>query len=145
MSLIKIGLEASREDLRKELLSHPFRYFFILMVDNRAVLCIRTCNSRGENLQSHIVDGLTPDSDGNMVSVFEDELRLAMENRRRPNRILEGNESDNEELYSISAAIGDKIRFLPGFIEWIVSTVLTKDRNMVIYPASWHEEISLGT
>jgi hypothetical protein len=132
MSLIKVGLEATRENLREELLSHPSRYFLISMVDNRAVLCIQTCDSIGENLQSHVVDGLVPDSDGNLVSVFEEELHLAIKDWRRPNRI-----SNSEELHSISPAIAEKIRFLPGFVDWLISTVLTKDRNIIIYPASW--------
>jgi hypothetical protein len=132
MSLIKVGLEATREQLREELLSHPCKYFFILMIDNRAVLCIQTCNSIGENLQSHVVDGLVPDSDGNLVSVFEEELHLVIKDWRRPTGVLYG-----EELHSISPAIAEKIRFLPGFVDWIISTVLTKDRNILIYPTSW--------
>jgi hypothetical protein len=132
MSLIKVGLEASREELRKELLSHPCRYFFVLMIDNRAVLCIQTCDSIGEDLQSHVVDSLVPDSSGNLVSVFEEELYLAIKDWRRPNGL-----SNGEELHSISPAIIEKIRLLPGFVDWIISTVLTKDRNILIDPASW--------
>ena len=132
MSLIKVGLEATPEDLRKELLSHPCRYFFILLADNRAALCIRTCDCRGENLQSHVVDGLTPDPDGNLVSLFEEDLQVVVMNRNR-STIL----SDGDELCSISPDIAEKIGVLPGFVDWIISTVLTKDRNILIYPISW--------
>jgi hypothetical protein len=121
-------VRATRENLREELLSHPCRYFLISMVDNRAVLCIQTCDSIGENLQSHVVDGLVPYSDGNLVSVFEEELHLVIKDWRRLN---------SEELHSISPAIAEKIRFSPGFVDWIISTVLTKDRNIIIYPAFW--------
>jgi len=132
MSLIKVGLEATREDLRKELLAHPCRYFFILSTDNRAALCIRTCDCRGENLQSHVVDGLTPDSAGNLASLFEGDLQVIVVNRNRSTML-----SDGDELCSISPDIAEKIRILPGFVDWIITTVLTKDRNILIYPISW--------
>ena len=132
MSLIKVGLEATREDLRKELLSHPCRYFFILSTDNRAALCIRTCDCKGENLQSHVVDGLTPDSAGNLVSLFEEDLQVVVLDRNKSTR-----SSDGDELFSISPDIAERIRILPGFVNWIISTVLTEDRNIVIYPISW--------
>lgn len=132
MSLIKVGLEATREDLRKELLAHPCRYFFILVTDNRAALCIRTCDCSGENLQSHVVDGLTPDSAGNLVSLFEEDFHVAVVDRNMSVRL-----SDGDELYPISSDIAERIRILPGFVDWIISAVLTKDRNILIYPISW--------
>jgi hypothetical protein len=132
MSLIKVGLEATRDDLHKELLAHPCRYFFILVTDNRAALCIRTCNGRGENLQSHVVDGLTADSAGNLVSLFEEDLQEVVMDHNR-STIL----SDGDELWSISPDIIEKIRILPGFVDWIISAVLTEDRNIIIYPVSW--------
>jgi hypothetical protein len=132
MSLIKVGLEATREDLYKELLAHPCRYFFILVTDNRAALCIRTCNGRGENLQSHVVDGLTADSTENLVSLFEEDLKEVVMDHDR-STIL----SDGDEMYSISTEIAEKIRVLPGFVDWIISAVLTEDRNIIIYPVSW--------
>ena len=132
MSLIKVGLEATREDLHKELLAHPCRYFFILVTDNRTALCIRTCNGRGENLQSHVVDGLTLDSAGNLVSLFEDELQVVVLDRNRSTRL-----SDGDELFSISPDIAERIRILPGFVDWIISAVLTGDRNIIINPISW--------
>jgi len=132
MSLIKVGLEATREDLHKELLTHPCRYFLILVTDNRAALCIRTCDCRGENLQSHVVDGLTPDSAGNLVSLFEEDLEVVVMDRNRFTKL-----SDGDELCPISPHIAEKIRIMPGFVDWIISTVLTEDRNILIYPVSW--------
>ena len=132
MSLIKVGLEATQEDLHRELLAHPCRYFFILLTDNLAALCIRTCDDRGENLQSHVIDGLTSDSAGNLVSLFEDDLQMVVMDRNRSTVL-----SDGDELCSISSDIAEKIRILPGFVDWIISTVLTKDRNILIYPVSW--------
>jgi hypothetical protein len=132
MSLIKVGLEATREDLSKELQMHPCRYFFILVTDNRAALCIRTCDDKGEDLQSHVVDGLTSDSAGNLVSLFEEDLQMVVMDRNR-SPIL----SDGAELYSISLDIAKRIRILPGFVDWIISAVLTKYRNILIHPISW--------
>jgi hypothetical protein len=75
---------------------------------------------------------LVADSGGNLVSVFDEELHLAIKDWRRLDRI-----SNGEEIHSISPAIAEKIRSLPGFVDWIISKVLTKDRNILIYPASW--------
>ena len=132
MSLIKVGLEATREDLREELLAHPCRYFFILVTDNRTALCIRTCNGRGENLQSHVVDGLTLDSAGNLVSLFEEDLKVVVVDRNKSTGL-----SDGDELFPISPDIAERIRILPGFVDWIISAVLTGDRNILINPISW--------
>lgn len=132
MSLIKVGLEATREDLSKELQMHPCRYFFILVTDNRAALCIRTCDGMGEDLQSHVVDGLTSDPAGNLVSLFEDDLRMIVMVRNRSPI-----SSDGDELYSISPDIAKKIRILPGFVDFIISAVLTNGRNILINPISW--------
>ena len=134
MSLIKVGLEATRQDLQKELLAHPCKYFFILVTDNRASLCIRTCDGEGENLQSHVVDALTPDSDGNLVSLFEEDLQMVVVGRNRSTTL-----SDGEELCSISQDIAERMKILPGFVNWIIFTVLTKDRNILINPISWTE------
>jgi hypothetical protein len=132
MNLIKVGLEANRSHLRRELLAHPGRYFAILVIDSRAALCIRTCDNRGENLQSHIVDGLTADSHGNLVSIFEEDLRLFLNRQKRSNR-----SSDCEKFYQISMTMADRIRLLPGLIDHIISSILTKDRNIIIYPIAW--------
>jgi hypothetical protein len=79
-----------------------------------------------------VVDGLTPDSAGNLASLFEGDLQVIVVNRNR-STIL----SDGDELCSISPDIAEKIRILPGFVDWIITTVLTKDRNILIYPISW--------
>ena len=132
MTIIKVGLEANWTDLRNELLAHPCKYFFILIIDGQAALCVRTCDNRGENHQSHAVDGLVPDSDGNLVSIFEEDLRAVINEQMRSQTSLE-----RSEFYLISSAIADKIRLLPGLVDWIISSILTKDRNIVIYPVSW--------
>lgn len=137
MSLIKVGLEATREDLHKEILAHPCRYLFILATGNRAALCLRTCDGTGENLQSHVVDCLTPDSEGNLVSLFEEELQEAVMNRNKSTILSDGDLSDGDEICSISPDIAEKIGILPGFVDWIISSVPSKDRNIVIYPVSW--------
>jgi hypothetical protein len=132
MSLIKVGLETNRAYLRSELLAHPCMYFAILIIGDRAALCIRTCDNRGEDLQSHIVDGLAADSDGNLVSIFEEELWASIDEQRRSNM-----SSDSEEFCQISSAMADKIRSLPGLVDYIISSILNKDRNIVIHPISW--------
>lgn len=135
MGLIKVGLEATREDLRKELLEHPCKYFFILLTDREAALCIRTCDCRGEDLLSHVVDGLKPDPAGNLISIFEEDLQVAVTNRNRSILL-----SDGDELFSISRGIAEKIRILPGFVDWIISSVLTGDRNILIHPIFWADK-----
>jgi len=132
MSLIKIGLEANKAHLRNELLVHPCRYFAILTINNRVALCIRTCDNRGEDIQSHIVDGLVTDSDGNLVSIFEEELRASINEHKRPNM-----SSDCEEFFQISSSIAKKIGLLPGLADCIISSIITKDRNIVINPLAW--------
>jgi hypothetical protein len=132
MSLIKIGLEANGACLRNELLMHPGRYFAILMIDGRAAVCIRTCDGRGEDLQSHVVDGLMTDSDGNLVSIFEKELYESLSKQKISNRSI-----NRQEFCQISPGIANKIRSLPGFVDYIISSILTKDRNIIVSPISW--------
>ncbi len=100
--------------------------------NNRAALCIRTCDNRGGDLQSHIVDGLVTGSDGNLVSIFEEELRASINEQKRPNI-----SSECEEFFQISPDIAEKIRSLPGLADCIISSILTKDRNIVINPLAW--------
>jgi hypothetical protein len=132
VSLIKIGLEANKAHLRNELLVHPVRYFAILMIGSRAALCIRTCDNRGEDLQTHIVDAMAADSKGNLVSIFEEELRASLNKQMRSNA-----SSDCEEFCQISSAMSEKIRLLPGLIDSIISSILAKNRNIIIYPVAW--------
>jgi hypothetical protein len=79
-----------------------------------------------------VVDGLTLNSAGNLVSLFEDELQVVVLDRNRSTRL-----SDGDELFSISPDIAERIRILPGFVDWIISAVLTGDRNIIINPISW--------
>lgn len=83
-------------------------------------------------MQSHVVDGLTTDSVGDLISLFEEDLQVVVMDHNR-STIL----SDDGELFSISPFIAEKIRILPGFVDWIISAVLTEDRNILIYPISW--------
>jgi hypothetical protein len=129
--LIKIGIECTFEKLRCDILTHPDRYFFVLLTDDQATLCIRTCNSQGEDIRAHIIDGLLPDSNGNLVSVFEEGIKDALiERKHSVKRSCEGYE------YSISAPLEEKITRMPGLIDWIMTTVLTEERHILINP-SW--------
>jgi hypothetical protein len=132
MSLIRVGVEVSRTDLYNELSMHPCRYFFILIMDYQAALCIQTCDSRGEDIHYHIIDGMVPDSDGNLVSTFEEEIHEAI--MEQGGSIVS---SGAEKLLAISPDIAEKIVMLPGLIDWILSTVPTKGQNIVIDPISW--------
>jgi hypothetical protein len=128
--MIKIGIEVSRRNLRCDLLEHPDRYFFILETDNRPSLCIRTCDFRGENIEAHIIDGLVLKEDGNLYSIFEDCIN---------DRILElydwKRHSCQGDEYPISSQIVQIISMLPDFVDWIISSILSRGRNLVIYPA----------
>jgi hypothetical protein len=137
MSLIKIGLEASRKQLCKELISHPGRYFLVSVSQDRAALSIETCDGKGENLLCHILDVLAHDSDGNLVSVFEKELYVSMKDIESLENASSKIGPNGEVLYPISAEIAEKIESLPEFIDWIISSVLAKDRNILINPAAW--------
>lgn len=125
--MIKIGIEVSHEKLHYDLLVNPARYFFILVVDGLTYLCIRSCNFQGENITSHVVDGLMADKDGNLVSIFKDELEDAIiELRDRKSSSCEGDE------YPISAHLAWLISATPGLIDWILSSIVKDGRNMVI-------------
>jgi hypothetical protein len=127
MAPIKIGIECSLAKLRSDLLLHPSRYFFILTADNHAALCIQTCDASGEDIQAHAFDGLKIDSEGNLVSIFEDELRAAAVERN----IKRGDGED----HLISPALEERIREQPGFVDWVISFLLTKQRNLLIHSA----------
>jgi hypothetical protein len=125
--LIKIGIEVSHEKLQHDLLMHPARYFFIMIVDGLAYLCIRTCDIHGEDIASHAVDGLMADNDGNLVSIFRDELEdtiIEICNRRFS--------SCEEEEYPISAHLAWLISATPGLIDWILTSIVKDGRNMVV-------------
>ncbi len=125
--MIKIGIEVSHEKLQYDLLKNPARYFFIMIVDGLVYLCIRTCDIRGEDITSHAVDGLMADNDGNLVSVFRDELEdTIIEIRNRSLSSCEENE------YPISAHLAWLISATPGLIDWILSSIVKDGRNIVL-------------
>ncbi len=129
--LIKIGIEATRGKLRCDLLSHPGRYFFILVMDSRAALCIRSCDSRGEDITMHIIDGLVSDADGNLVSVFEKALEEGMR------KLREGRKgSCKEGRYPITSCLERTISSMPELIDWTISSALAPGRNILLN-ASW--------
>ncbi len=130
MVLIRIGIESDVDELYNQLSMHPERYFYILIIKGHAVLCVQTCDNCGNNIRDHEIDGLTPDSDGNLVSVFQDDLQDAMIKRELYMKYLEG------ERYPISQAIRKRIMELPGFIDWIISSAPEKGRCFMLYP-SW--------
>ena len=125
--MIRIGIEASRRNLRCDLLEHPGRYFFILLADSRATLCIRTCDSRGENIQAHVIDGLSLNEEGNLYSVFEDGINDAiLELHAWKRHSCEGDE------YPLSFHLAGKISGMPDLVDWIISSILSNGKNLII-------------
>ncbi len=129
--MIKIGIESTIGKLRSDLLTYPAKYFFILILDNQAALCIRTCDSQGEDMKAHVIDGLVPNSEGKLVSLFEDSIRTSMlEHEYAMVQFANGDE------FNITASLEEKISQMPGLINWILSSVLNEDRHIIIRP-SW--------
>lgn len=128
--MIKIGIESTSEKLRQDLLLHPARYFFIQVLDGQPALCVRTCNSEGEDWRSHVLDGLVHDGQGNLVSVFAEDLLTAMlEARDARGRGLEGG-------YGLSCALENSITQMPDFVDWMISSVLKDGRHILLF-SSW--------
>ncbi|MFB3763913.1 MAG: hypothetical protein ACE14P_01540 [Methanotrichaceae archaeon] len=126
--MIKIGIESTFEGLRRDILSHPEKFFFILVIDGQAALCIRTCNSKGNELQAHVIDGMVPDSKGNLKSIFEDVIRDALLEQIGPGlQLYDGKE------YMVTGALGKKISEMPDLIEWAMKSVLNADRHIIIF------------
>ena len=128
--MIKIGIEVSSRNLRFDLLEHPDRYFFILVTGSMATLCIRTCDSQGESIEAHVIDGLVLKRDGNLYSIFEDGINdtiLELHDWKR-------HSCDGDE-YPISQNLVQIISMMPDLVDWIISSILNKCRNLVIYPA----------
>ncbi len=126
--MIRIGIEVSGRNLRCALLEHPERYFFILLADGRATLCIRTCDSQGENMQAHIIDGLSLNEDGNLYSVFEDSINDAvLELQDWKSHSCLGDE------YPLSFSLVQMISRMPDLVDWIISSILSDGKNLVIY------------
>lgn len=131
INLIKIGIECTFEKLRCELLEHPEWYFFVLLMDEQAALSIRTCNAQGDDIRAHIIDGLVPDSMGNMSSIFEDGIKETLIERKDAETFsLKGRE------YPIASMLKEEISSMPGLINWIMTTILKDGRHILIYP-SW--------
>jgi hypothetical protein len=130
-ALIKIGVESTKSKLRCDILSHPDRYFFVLLLDGCAALCIRTCNSQGEDVRAQIIDGLVLDHDGNLISIFEDDLKDTVSDMEyRKTKTWDGEE------YPLSPHIAWIISTLPDMVDWIISSLLNEGRNILIN-TSW--------
>lgn len=132
---IKMGIESCATMLHDQLLLHPERYFFILVVEERGALCLKTCDICGNNIEIKEIDGLMLDSNGDLVSIFHEELQEALMKRELFLRYIEG------EQYPISSAIKKKIMELPCFIDWIIESIPIGGRCLMLYP-TWNVEHS---
>jgi len=132
---IKIGIELSYGRLRSDLLTHPERYFLSWWRTGRPSFAFEPAIVRG-NMEAHIIDGLAPDKDGNLVSVFEEGIRDAvLELRDRKRSSYEGDE------YPISSYLARMICQMADLTDWIVSSILTNGKNLVLF-STWETEIS---
>lgn len=130
ITLIKMGIESSAAKLHDQLLLHPEMYFFILVIEERPALCLQTCDSSGNGIEIKEMDGLMLSPEGDLASVFQEDLQEAMIKLELYLRYLEG------EQYPISQTIKEKIVKLPGFIDWIIESVAVRGRCLMLYP-SW--------
>lgn len=128
--MIKIGIESSKALLHDQLQLYPERYFFISVIGERPALCIQICDIDGDDIEIKEIDGLMLCPDGNLASIFHEDLQEAMIKHELYLRYLEG------EQYPISQAIRKKISELPDFIDWIMKSVLIRGRCVMLYP-SW--------
>ncbi len=128
MVLIKIGIESDATQLHSQISMHPEICFFILITEGHAALCVQTCSSSGDDILVHEVDGLTPDSDGNLISEFGCDLQDAVAKQELYMEYLEG------ERYPLSHAVKKKIKELPGFIDWVMASSPVKGRCLMLYP-----------
>ncbi len=131
--MIKMGIESSATMLYYQLLFHPERYFFILVMEGRGILCLRTCNACGNDIETKEIDGLAVDGDGKLAPIFHQELQEALIKRELFLEYLEG------EQFPISTAIKMKIMELPSLIGWIMASVPIKGRCIMLYPG-WNLE-----
>ncbi len=128
--MIKIGIEVSRRKLHADLLDNPGRYFFILSEGGRAALCIQTCNFQGEEIRTHIINGFALNKDGELNTIFDDGINDSILMSYKCKRRTPG-----ENEYPISSNLENTLRRLPDLMDWIISRVLIRDRNLVIYPS----------
>lgn len=127
--MIKIGLRPAETNCAATSLSIQKRYFFILAIDSNASLCIRTCDSRGENIQAHIIEGLYLSEDGDLHSVFEDGINDALfEMHHWKSHSCIGDE------YPISRHLMHTISQMPDLANWIISSILVNGKNLMINP-----------
>jgi len=124
--LIRIGIECSRKKLYCDLLTHPKRYFFVQIADGHPTLCIRTCDSHGEDITTHMVECFFADSKGRLIPIFHESLEnIALSPK--------GRETNREgDQYPISRALGKAISTMPDLIEWIINSILDSDRHIII-------------
>lgn len=125
-----IGLNVSRRALQYDLLMHPERYFFIQTMGHSASLCIRTCDAEGKSIQVHILDGFSfhDDGDGCGRSVFADLINDAVCEMR-----YTASCSSPRDEYPLSFHLSKKISGMPDMMEWIVFTILSEEKNLIIY------------
>jgi hypothetical protein len=126
--MMAIGVNVSRGIMQCDLLMHPERYFFIHMMDHRASLCIRTCDAMGKSIQVHVLDGFSFHDDGCGHSVFSDLINDAVCEMQN----IAGCSSPRDE-YPLSFHLSKKISGMPDMMEWIVSTILSEEKNLIIY------------
>jgi hypothetical protein len=139
--LIKIGIEVSRRNLHCDLIENPGRYFFIQEEGCRTHLCIQTCNSQGEDTIVHNIDVLVPNEKGDLYSIFEEVLEdinndIFLERQEGNRHSRPGNR------YPISDQLVQMLSIMPDFLDWIISSILTNGRNLVLYPNEDIDEIS---
>ena len=132
-TLIKIGIEVSRRNLRCDLIENPGRYFFILEESGRTILCIQTCDSEGEDIKMHAIDVLVPNVEGTLYSIFEDVLEdyindVTIERQDWETHSCHGNR------YPVSSQLMQILSMMPDLMDWIVSSILTNGRNLVLCP-----------
>jgi len=127
VSEMRIGIEVSHKRLRYDLRWHPERYFFIMLEDSHASLCIRTCDATGENIQMHIIDGLSLNDNGDLYSVFAYLIDDAMSRR--------GNEERNSVQsgeFPLTSNLIQVISKMPDLVDWIMNSIITNKRNLVM-------------
>ena len=128
--MIRIGIEVSGRNLHCDLLENPGRYFFILEADSRASLCIQTCDIQGEDIRTHIIDCLAPNGEGNLYSIFEDGINDAVLERQERKR-----QSFQEDSYAVSPQLVQMLSMMPDLMNWILSSIITRGRNLILYPS----------
>jgi hypothetical protein len=125
--MMRIGIEVSRCNLRRDLLMHPERYFFILRSERCAFLCIRTCDAEGNDIQFHILDAFALKDDGQLHSVFDDLINDAL---------FEFEEAEGcyfpAHEYPLSHHLVQSISKMPDLMDWIITSVLSHERNLII-------------